>query len=103
MTDSNSGLNRCPLRAVACFAEQLNIAFRIAPARTDWDNVVKFEALLRAALYTVALISLPDKEPDRFGNGLPLWTLNLLQVFKSLNFAADSLVIPFATEYMMLN
>jgi len=71
-------LDCCPLRAVTRFTEQLNIAFCVAPTRTNWDDVVKFEALLRATLHAAALVSLPDEKPDRLGNRLSLRAFDFL-------------------------
>lgn len=57
---------------VAAFAQQLNVARRIASAHDDGDDMVKFEALLRATSDASASITLPYEHLDFIGDGFTI-------------------------------
>jgi hypothetical protein len=50
--------------AITRFAQELDVAFGVAAARRERDDVIKLETLIRAALHTVALVVLPSEESN---------------------------------------
>ena len=58
------------LLSVAHFAQQLNITCRIRATAANWNNVIKLETFLAAALNTLPAISLPHLPLDILGDRL---------------------------------
>ena len=60
--------------------------------------MIELKSLPRSTPDTLALVPLPDKESDGFGNGLALDALKTLHIFERLNLALDLLVAAFLTK-----
>jgi len=79
------------LLAIAPFAQQLDVSFGIAPAKTNRNDVIKLKALLASTLHAFAFVALPYEQSRRLRNTLATRRRKFLHILKRLEFAANTI------------